>query len=73
MNTTTINTATLKIINATTSEVVMVYEIDYIDGKHLNNLFQEWRKNYPSHQVVIETPSYELSYSHTYNEQMSKN
>jgi hypothetical protein len=50
-------------------KIINEYTIEYDSCKELNALYQEARKVWAEYDVIAETPSYDISYSHTYKEQ----
>jgi uncharacterized protein RhaS with RHS repeats len=53
-------------------KVIKKYTIEYDSARELNALYQEAREVWAEYDVVAETPSYDISYSHTYKEQNFK-
>lgn len=49
--------------------LIKEYEIEYNSARELNTLYQEARKVWEEYDVVAETPAYDISYSHTYQQQ----
>jgi hypothetical protein len=50
-------------------KVIKKYTIEYDSARELNALYQEARQVWAEYDVIAETPSYDISYSHTYKEQ----
>jgi hypothetical protein len=50
--------------------VIKEYTIEYDSARELNALYQEAREVWAEYDVIAETPSYDISYSHTYKEQI---
>jgi hypothetical protein len=61
-------TAIFKILNG--DEVIKDYTMEYSSMKELNKLFHEARKVWSEYQVEVDFGIGELSYSHTYKEQV---
>ena len=53
-------------------QLVTEYEIEYNGARELNTLYQEARQVWAEYDVTVETPTHNISYSHTYKEQHFK-
>jgi len=62
-------TATFRVFNPQTNELIKQYQIEYADAKSLNADYQEARQVWSEYQVEADTELFTLSSSHTFREQ----
>lgn len=55
------------------NKLIKEYEIEYNGARELNTLYQEARKVWDEYDVIAETPTHNISYSHTYKQQFLNN
>lgn len=49
--------------------IIKEYEIEYNNARELNAIYQDARKVWDEYDVIAETPTHDISYSHTYRQQ----
>ena len=52
--------------------IIKEYEIKYDNARELHTRYHEAREVWAEYHVVAETPTHDISYSHTYKEQHFK-
>lgn len=63
-------TATFK-VTTKSGDAVTTYLMEYTSPKHLNAIYQEARQVWAEYFVTAVTPGFEMSDSHTYQEQLA--
>lgn len=62
-------TATFRVIDPKTNQVIKQYELQYADAKTLNADYQEARQVWSEYHVEAETEGFVMSSSHTFREE----